>query len=340
MNTEGAKRHESRPELNGRCLELDTQATIELFVDQIRKDILKTLKKQGGVIGVSGGIDSSVTLGLLAKALPKDKILALALPEQDSSSDSLDLAQELCEHFGVKLIKEALQPGLAGLGCYSRRDEAIKEVFPEYSPETHKAKIVMPSNVLEADQLPFFNLTVIDSSGHSETKRLKHQQYLQIVAATNFKQRTRMSMLYYHAERLNFAVVGTPNKHEHQQGFFVKHGDAGVDLMPIVNLYKGQVYQLAEALGVPEEIRKRPPTSDTYSAESTQEEFFFQLDFKLLDLLWYGFENGYSEETIARVCNLEPLQVKRAVGLFTRKINTTEYLRTPPLRDYQPILVD
>jgi NAD+ synthase len=101
------------------------------------------------------------------------------------------------------------------------------------------------------------------------------REYLQIVAASNLKQRTRMSTLYYHAEMRNYAVIGTANKNEHDQGFFVKYGDGGVDIQPIAHLFKTQVYQLARYLGVPEEIQQRPPTTDTYSASCTQEEFSF-----------------------------------------------------------------
>jgi len=143
-----------------------------------------------------------------------------------------------------------------------------------------------------------------------------------------------MSMLYYYAEALYYAVVGTPNKHEQEQGFFVKYGDGAGDVMPIGNLYKTQVYQLAEYLGVPKEIIERTPTTDTYSAEQTQEEFFYQLPFDLMDRYWYGFENGYPPEEVANVMGETEQRVESLFRNFERKRRTTEYLRMPPVRDY------
>ncbi len=187
---------------------------------------------------------------------------------------------------------ENITPVLDGFGCYPRRDEAIRRVFPEYDASLgYKAKIGLPANLLDEDTLNVFYLTIVSPKGDEKSQRLPLRDYFQIVAASNFKQRTRMSMLYYHAELKNFAVIGTANKNEHDQGFFVKYGDGGIDVQPIVHLYKTQVYQLAEYLGVPEVIRKRPPTSDTYSAVSSQEEFFFRLPFETMDLLWYAQEH-------------------------------------------------
>jgi NAD+ synthase len=143
-----------------------------------------------------------------------------------------------------------------------------------------------------------------------------------------------MSILYYHAESLHYAVIGTPNKHEQEQGFFVKYGDGGADVMPIGNLYKTQVYQIAEYLDIPASIIKRTPTTDTYPAEQTQEEFFYQLPFRTMDLYWYGFENGYSAAEVAEVMGETEERVKSLFNNFQRKRKTTEYLRMSPVRDY------
>ncbi|HID39588.1 MAG TPA: NAD(+) synthase, partial [Calditrichaeota bacterium] len=161
--------------------------------------------------------------------------------------------------------------------------------------------------------------------------RLPLKEYLQIVAASNFKQRSRMCMLYYHAERLNWAVIGTGNKNEHEQGFFVKYGDGGADVKPIAHLFKTQVFQLAEYLGVPKEIQSRTPTTDTYSAEQTQEEFFFRLPFETLDRIWHGWEHNVPVEEIAAALELQPGQVENVIHDVKRKIAATEYLRMNPL---------
>jgi len=304
------------------------------IIKQIQTDVNKNLKRFGGVVGISGGIDSSVCMALAAKALGPDNVLGVMLPEHDSSPDSEMLAQELADKFGVKAIKEDVTGALKGFGCYESRDEAVKRVFPEYDPETWKMKIGIRQSGLYNNLPPIFSLTVIDKDGNEKDKILHTKEYLQIVAASNFKQRSRMTMLYYHAEALHYAVIGTPNKHEQEQGFFVKYGDGGADVMPIGNLYKTQVYQLAEYLGVPEKIIERTPTTDTYSAEQSQEEFFYQLPFNLMDIYWYGFENGYDPAEVAEVMDETEDRVKALFRNFERKQRTTEYLRMSPIRSY------
>jgi NAD+ synthase len=304
------------------------------IVEQLREDVLHRFKRNGAVVGISGGIDSSVCLALAAKAFGPEKVLGIMLPEKDSSPDSELLARELAAKFGVKAIKEEITDALSGFGCYGRRDEAVKRVFPEYDPVKWQMKIGVRQSGLFSNLPPLFYLTIIDQDGNVKDKMLPAKEYLQIVAASNFKQRTRMSMLYYHAEALYFAVIGTPNKHEQEQGFFVKYGDGAGDVMPIGNLYKTQVYQLAEYLGVPKEIIARTPTTDTYSAEQTQEEFFYQLPFNLMDRFWYGFENGYSPAEVAAVMGETTERVEALFRNFERRRNTTEYLRMPPIRDY------
>jgi NAD+ synthase len=256
------------------------------------------------------------------------------MPEKDSSPDSEALARELNGKFAVKTIKEDITPALSGFRCYERRDEAVKRVFPDYDPKTHKMKIGIKQSGLSNNLPPVFSLTIIDSKGNQEDMILPVKEYLTIVAASNYKQRSRMSMLYFHAESLHYVVVGTPNKHEQEQGFFVKYGDGGADVMPIGNLYKTQVYQLAKYLGVPKGIIERTPTTDTYSAEQTQEEFFFQLPYGLMDIYWYGFENGYTPEEVADVMGESKDKVIALFKNFDRKKKTTEYLRMSPIRDY------
>jgi NAD+ synthase len=299
---------------------------------KIKDDIFGILKRKGAVIGISGGIDSSVTLALAVKALGSEKVLGIMLPEKDSSPESKEFALKLANKFNVQTIEEDITAALEGFGCYERRDIAVTSVLPEYNPKEYKMKIGVNQSGLNQFLPPVFSLTIINSDGVETSKVLPVKEYLQIVAASNFKQRCRMSMLYYHAERMHYAVVGTPNKHEVEQGFFVKYGDGGADIMPIGHLYKSQVYQLAEFLGVPNEIISRKPTTDTYTAEQTQEEFFFQLPYHEMDLAWYGMENNISTELVGRVLGKSTEEIDLIYKNLSRKQKTTAYLRMSPIK--------
>ncbi|MCD6374722.1 MAG: NAD(+) synthase [Caldisericaceae bacterium] len=311
------------------ALKIDAAAETEKITRWMRQNVGRQFHKQGAVVGISGGIDSSVCLALAVRAFGHDKVLGIAMPESESNSESLDLARNLAEQYGAKFIVEEMTGPLKGFKAYDRRDEAVKKVFPEFGVG-YKSKIVLPP-VTEKDSFNVFYLTIITPDGQEKTKRLPLTEYLQIVAASNFKQRSRMTMLYYHADRLNYAVIGTGNKNEHEQGFFVKFGDGGADIKPIAHLFKTQVYQLAEYLGIPEEIRKRTPTTDTYSAECTQEEFFFRVPFEIGDLVWLGMEQEVPVDEIAQAAGISAQEVINIQNDIKRKMRTAEYLKMNPL---------
>jgi NAD+ synthase len=313
-------------------LKIDAAQETQRLVSLLQETVYRQMKRRGVVLGVSGGVDSSVALALCVRAFGAGRVIALLLPEKDSDPESEQIARRLAAQLGVEPVLEIITPALEGFGCYHRRDEAIRRVFPEYDAALgYKAKIVLPQSPLESRTLNVFQLTIITPEGEEKSHRLPPAEYFQIVAASNFKQRTRMMYLYYHAELRNYAVVGTANRNEHEQGFFVKYGDGGADVKPLLHLYKTQVYQLAEYLDIPHDIRSRPPTSDTYSAPSTQEEFFFRMPFETMDLLWYAQESGVSPEEVARQMGLTEVQVLNAFEDFTRKKRTTAYLRMAPV---------
>ena len=318
-------------DMNRQVLDLDPAAETDRIVRWLREKA-RGLRRNGAVLGISGGIDSSVCLALCVRAFGPEKVVALILPEKDSDPASEGLARMLAAHYGVEPLLESITPALDGFGCYPLRDEAIARVFPEYDPAAgYKAKIVLPPSLLDEATLSIYSLTIVTPDGAEKSRRLPARELAQIVAASNLKQRARMAKLYYHAELNGLLVIGTPNKNEHEQGFFVKFGDGGADLRPIVHLYKTQVYQLARHLEVPGLIQERVPTTDTYSAPSTQEEFYFRLPFGLMDLLWYAQEHQVSAEATAQSLELTPAQVRRVFDDFTRRKRSTAYLRTPPL---------
>lgn len=308
----------------------DIETVCNQIIDKLKNDVTRKLQRRGAVVGISGGIDSSVCMALSAKAFGPKNVLGIMLPEQDSSGDSEMLAKKLADKFGVSTIVENITGALEGFGCYQRRDKAIARIVTDFNPEIDKAKIEIKQDIA-SNLPPVFSITVIKPDGQQISKILPVTEYLQIVASTNFKQRSRMSMLYYHAERLHRAVIGTPNKHEVEQGFFVKFGDGGADVMPIGHLYKTQVYQLASYLGVPQEIIDRTPTTDTYTAEQTQEDFFYQMPFESMDLIWYGWENGYPADEVGEVMDRSAQEIENIYKNFERKRKTTEYLRMRPI---------
>ncbi|BAV47539.1 NH(3)-dependent NAD(+) synthetase [Mesorhizobium sp. 113-1-2] len=310
-------------------LALDARAEVDRIVDTLRKQVLGTLHRRGVVVGLSGGIDSSVVATLCTRAFGKDKVLGLFMPERDSSGDSLRLGRRVAAQLGIDSVLENIGPALEAIGAYGRQLEAIRTVVPDYG-EGWKCKLVIEP-VLESNGLNITRLTVQDPEGKVDTVRLPPAAYLQIVAATNYKQRLRKMTEYYHADRLKYAVAGTPNLLEYDQGFFVKQGDGTADVMPIVHLYKTQVYQLAEYLGVDEEIRRRAPTTDTFSMAQSQEEFYFALPYHLMDLCLYGLNHGIAGDEVAAVAGLTEPQLQKVFKDIDAKRRAAHYLHARPL---------
>ncbi len=310
-------------------LRLDPAATVDRITATLRRQIMGELHRRGAVVGVSGGVDSAVVTALCARAVGPDRVLAVFMPERDSSEASLRLGRLVAERFGVASVLEDISAALEAIGCYARQEAAIREVFPEYGAGW-RCKLTLPS-VLETDRLNVFHLTVQSPSGEQRTSRMSASAYLSLVAATNLKQRIRKTLEYTHADRLQYAVAGTPNLLEYDQGFFVKQGDGAADVKPIAHLYKTEVYQLAEYLGVPEEIRSRPPTTDTYSLEQTQEEFFFALRWDRMDLCLWAHDRAVAPAEVAPALQLSAEQVARVYKDIESKRRATRYLHEPAL---------
>ncbi|HEU4412580.1 MAG TPA: NAD(+) synthase [Polyangiaceae bacterium] len=310
-------------------LRIDAAAVEEKIVRAIREQVLGTLRRKGAVVGMSGGIDSSVVAALCARALGPQRVLGVFMPERDTSGDALRLGRAVAAAFDIPTELEDIAPALAGARCYERQVEAIRVVFPEYG-EGWKCKLTLPS-VLESDRLNVSSLTVESPSGERKSERLPLAPYLKMVAATNFKQRLRKTIEYYHADRLNYAVAGTPNRLEYDQGFFVKQGDGAADFKPIAHLYKTQVFALAEHLGVPEEVRRRTPTTDTFSLPQTQEEFYFALPYDKMDLCLYAYENKVPAGEVGRALGLTADQVERVYRDIESKRRVARYLHAQPL---------
>lgn len=311
-------------------LALDLEAKAEELSEKLQTAVLQTLKRRGLVVAVSGGIDSACVLALAVRALGPRRVFGLLLPEKDSSGESSEYGRKLCEKFGVEFQLVDIAPMLEASGCYRVRDQAVAAVDKGFKPGM-PWKIVSTANRLDSDAVNVFSVVVQRPDGSEVKTRLTPKAYLEIVAATNFKQRTRKMMEYFHADRLVFACSGTPNRLEYDQGFFVKLGDGAADVKPIAGLYKTQVYALARHLGVIDEILNREPTTDTFSLAQSQEDFYFSLHYRTLDLVLWALNHGVSAEECGQVLGFSGQQVQRVYDDLEQKRRTTAYLHAPPV---------
>jgi NAD+ synthase len=312
-----------------RVLELDTEAEVDRLVRSIRALVRGALQRRGAVVAISGGVDSALVAALCVRALGSDRVLGLLLPERESSPESLVLGRKVAETFGIAFEIRELSAVLEAFGCYAERDDAIRSVLPEYGPGW-RCKLVLPP--LEGrGRINLSSVVAVGPTGEERRARLPLGAYLRVVAASNLKQRMRAASAYHHAERLHYAVAGTPNRLEYDQGFFVKGGDGLADLKPIAHLYKTQVRALAEALGVPAEICWRPPTTDTWSLAQSEEEFYFGLPCEKLDLCLWALNHGVPASDVAPVVELAEAVVQRVFEDIVSKRRATRPLHLAPL---------
>ena len=311
-------------------LSIDAERASAEIEAAIRRQVRGSLRRRGAVLGLSGGIDSSVVAALCARALGPQRVLAILMPERDCSDDALRLGRLVGDALGIETIVEDVGPTLEGAGCYSRQQAAIRQVFGEYGPGW-RCKLTLPSVVDGGSRLPVFRLTVESPEGEQQSARMPPGAYRQLVAATNFKQRARKTMEYYHADRLGYAVAGTPNRLEYDQGFFVKQGDGAADFKPIAHLYKTQVYALARFLGLPEEVCARPPTTDTFSMPQTQEEFYFSLPYAQMDRCLWGLDHEVPAAEVGAALGLTEAQVQAVYRDIRGKRRATAYQHAAPL---------
>jgi NAD+ synthase len=317
----------ARPTLHPGILAIDAVAETARIAERLVAIVGAQLRRRGVVIAISGGVDSAVCAALAVRAFGAARVYGLLLPERDSSARSLMRGRRVAEELGVAYDIEDIAPTLERLGCYCRRDEAIRRVYPDYGAGW-KSKIAIAGG--RDGAFNYFKLVVQSPRGEMREARLAVREYLQIVAATNFKQRVRKMVEYYHADRLNYAVIGTPNRLEYDQGFFVKNGDGAADVKPIAHLYKTQVYALARHLGIPDEICSAAPTTDTYSLAQGQDEFYFALAYDRMDVALWAFNHGIGAEDLAAYLGIPAPQALFIYKDIVAKRSATRYLHAPP----------
>jgi NAD+ synthase len=312
---------------------LETALSFEPTVERERiqgriRDILVQFRRRGCIVAMSGGIDSSVCAALCVGAVGASRVFGLILPERDSSDSSTSRGELLARHLGIEFRKHDLAATLDAIGCYRERDDAIRSVVPGFG-DGWKQKIAIAGGL--DGGINYFKIVVQSPAGVMSEHRLPYQEYLQIVAATNYKQRIRKTIEYYHADRLNYAVVGTPNRLEHDQGFFVKNGDGSADLKPIAHLYKTQVYKMAATLNLPPDICAAVPTTDTYSLPQGQDEFFFALPYDQMDLALWSYDHNVPAADVAKHLSTTPERVELVFKDIEAKRRATAYLGAPPV---------
>lgn len=315
-------RRDAMTRLNERVLDIDAAAEIERITAFLRTALAQRLRRRGLVVGISGGIDSAVCAALSVRAVGAGKVLGLLMPEADSAATTTPRGELMARQLGIEYRTENISETLRAIGCYRWRDEAIREVFPDYDG-TLPHKLAIRGG--QQGRVNHFALVVRRPDGTEQEARLGLNNYLQIVAATNFKQRVRKTLEYFHADRLNYAVVGTPNRLEYDQGFFVKNGDGAADIKPIAHLYKTQVYALAAHLGVPDEIRQAAPTTDTYSLAQGQDEFYFALPYRQMDLALWAVNHDVPPAELAAAIGVTPAQAEYVYRDIAAKRRTTAY---------------
>ena len=304
-------------------LDIDASSEVERISAQLRGLIARVLRRRGAVVAISGGVDSGVCAALAVRALGPERVLALILPEHESSPESAIRARALAAHLGIQPVEQDIGPTLEMIGCYRSRDEAIRRVLPEYG-SGWRMKLAVSGGI--AGRINHFRLIACSPDGASHEARLGLRDYLQIVAATSFKQRVRKTIEYFHADRCNYAVIGTPNRLEYDQGFFVKNGDGAADIKPIAHLYKSQIYALAQFLQLPAEVATAPPTTDTYSLPQGQDEFYFALPYRQMDLALWALNHGIAPEPLAQVLGLSADAARHVYDDIRSKRRATQYL--------------
>ncbi len=319
---------ERKATLTWDVLDVDARAEVERLSHALRDAAAGGLRKRGAVVAISGGVDSAVCAALAVRAFGPERVLALILPEHESSPESALRARALAAHLGVAPLEQDIGPALVAIGCYRFRDEAVRRVLPDYG-SGWRMKLVVAGGL--EGRINHFRLVAQSPDGASQEARLGLREYLQIVAATSYKQRLRKTVEYFHADRLNYAVIGTPNRLEYDQGFFVKNGDGAADVKPIAHLYKSQVYALAAYLNLPAEVATAPPTTDTYSLSQGQDEFYFALPYRQMDLALWALNHAIAPAVLAEALGISPEKAGHVYEDIRAKRRATRYLHRQSL---------
>ena len=304
----------------------NVEKSVEEISTFLHDEIFQKFHKQGAIIGLSGGIDSTVTMELCVKALGPKKILGLTMFEKESNENNKSLIDKISKNHDIKIENIDITTILDSYGVYSNREEIVKNYFPNFNSDC-KYRVVVPPN-FNSIGMPY--LEVLDDKNKQYKLKITSSDFLSLTAATSIKHRVRMSLLYYHAEKNNLSVVGTTNKSEYLQGYFVKYGDGGSDIEPLVNLYKSQVYQIGDFLNIDHEIMINAASPDVWSYSTTDEEFFYTVPYDVVDLILYSRLNNLPISEIQKISNLSEEKIQSLIKFQNIKEQKSKHMRELP----------
>lgn len=304
----------------------DLKANLPPFM---KETVTNQFKKDGIVIGVSGGVDSALIATLAVEALGASHVYGMILPEKESNPSSRKLALQLCKTLKIPYGEVPITPMLQAFGIYAHKESLFRELFPQYDPAIHTTNLFLPPGI-SGSLLALPSIRLSTEKESISTKRLSAQQYLKLISLQNVKQRTRMIALYMQAEKMNYVVSGTTNKSELQCGYFVKFGDGGVDIEPIANMYKLQVYKLSELLNIDKKIISRAPSPDTWSHFTSDEDFYLRMPYEILDQLLYAEEHNLPAEIIEKCTGLTSVQLNSSLKHIHSMKSASRMLQLAP----------
>ncbi len=303
---------------------------IEKQVDDLcsflHDEIVEKFHKHGAIVGLSGGIDSTVTLALCVKALGPKKILGLTMFEKESDQNNKSLINKISKAYDIEIQNVDITPILDSFGVYSNREKIVRDRFPNFNSNC-KYRVVVPPN-LNSVGIPY--LEILDDKDKQHKIKISSSDFLSLTAATSIKHRVRMTLLYYYGEKNNLSVVGTTNKSEYLQGYFVKYGDGGSDIEPLVNLYKSQIYQIGSFFNVHKDIMTSDASPDVWSYRTTDEEFFYTVPYDVVDLILYARENKLSISEIKKLSDLSEEKIQNLLRFQDIKQKKTQHMRELP----------
>ena len=310
-------------------LTIDPKKELEKLSAFIIQQLRTVFRRKGIVVGLSGGIDSACMAAIAVRTVGKERVVGLVMPEKESNPVSKEYAVKHAKELGIEFRVIDITPTVESISGYSERDQFIRTLIPEYEPG-YKYNISLPTDLLERDSFNMYHLQVQVPGGEIKRKRLNPEEFRAITSFANIKIRSRMLHLYAEAEKRSLVVAGTTNRTEFILGDFCKYGDGGTDIEPLSYLYKNQIYQLSEYLGVIKEIIDRQPSPDTFSLPVSDQEFFFRIPFDKLDYLLYAWEHNVPETEASEVLKLSVETIKRVYKDFTTKNRATAHLREVP----------